>query len=168
MCFTAVHWVRAQRKVNSYLRLCYLDRTTGYAEHERKQVRLSRCRASDRALTVRETIYFTLEETAVKRLSAGTRKLLIACVLSARILDLHTTQDWTLQHSACSRSPSMPCIHLVTIAAYRDMWYCDMSTRISHRSNRLCVPFDPQLVTKLELSCSVGGQLYSHVSIQVN
>ncbi len=41
----------------------------------------------------RETIYFTLEETAVKRLSAGTRKLLIACVLSARILDLHTTQD---------------------------------------------------------------------------
>ncbi len=39
-------------KVNSYLRLCYLDGTTGYAERERKQVRLSRLRARDRALTV--------------------------------------------------------------------------------------------------------------------
>ncbi len=79
--------------MNSYLRLCYLDGTTGYAECERKQVRLSRRRASDalsQSADHRETIYFTLEETAV---SAGTRKLLIACVLSERILDLHTAQD---------------------------------------------------------------------------
>ncbi len=40
---------------------------------------------------------FTLEETAIKDLSAGTHKVLIASVLcSARILDLHTTQDQTL------------------------------------------------------------------------
>ncbi len=41
----------------------------------------------------RETIYFTLEVTAVKRLTIGICKLLIACVLNARVLDLHTTQD---------------------------------------------------------------------------
>ncbi len=39
-------------QLHVYLRLCYLDGTTGYAERERKQVRLSRRTASDRALTV--------------------------------------------------------------------------------------------------------------------
>ncbi len=36
----------------SHLWLWYLEGTTGYAELERKQVHLSRRRASDRALTV--------------------------------------------------------------------------------------------------------------------
>ncbi len=38
--------------VHVHVRLCYLNGTTGYAKRERKQVRLSRSRASDRALTV--------------------------------------------------------------------------------------------------------------------
>ncbi len=36
-------------------------------------------------------------DSSKRLLSAGMRKLLIVCILcSARILDLHTTQDWTL------------------------------------------------------------------------
>ncbi len=94
----------------------YLDRTTGYAKRER-QVRLSRRRADDRALTVSgpQGNYFTLE-TAVKRLSTGMHKLLIVCVLctTCKCEDthyIHKTEHRSIQLAhARPQCPAFTCV----------------------------------------------------------
>ncbi len=74
--------------MNSYLRLCWDDRLRRAREEAGtlEQAYSKRLVELSQSADHRETIYFTLEEIAVKSLRAGTRKLLIACVLSARIL----------------------------------------------------------------------------------